>query len=268
MNQKEELDQVMQTLAQFASINGGITSDNIYIFLKNYGLDFKNVDKRIEANDLEQIYNILEQKSSERKVDFVLAPLDEGWNFFSTNMNHGGKFDFQWKVYIPLLSEHYGFAVKNIISFLANNGFISECLFSGTMRSATMIVNLTDPDDVTLLNKFIDGNIYLKGCLGKHQPFVPDFNGIGVLRGYDNDTSFTQRVANYLSAFINACQQAQRLDLVTIDEFYKSLKYSLKCGSLSEPSAAKQVIGHLDVILNGLDYVYDDCYQNSYRKSL
>lgn len=256
MNQKEQINQIMQKLAQYANIpNALITSDSIYTAFRNYGLPQNNINKKINENDLRQIYEMLELKTSEKKASFGYEPLNEGWNFFHTNTNNGGNFDYQWKVYIPLSDEHYGFAVKNIISFLADNGIVSECKVSGTMRSDSIIVNLTSPSDVTLLNEYIDRNPSLKNCLASHNPFIPDFNGIGVLHGNDINTSFTERLSYYLCTFINTCKQMNRLDCITIDGFYSTLKNSINTGNVQNLQEAEQIIEHLDVILNGFDYV-------------
>ena len=152
MSQKEELIAMMEELQNYLrSHSVFVTTEEIYDSFREYGLDSDEKNKLISDSSKKEIYSMLEQKRSERKCYSLYEPINEGWNFFWTN-NSGEKRNYQWKVYIPIKSEHYGFVVKNVIAFLSDNGIVSECKVSGSMRSDSLVVNLENEEDVTKLN--------------------------------------------------------------------------------------------------------------------
>lgn len=135
------------------------------------------------------------------------------------------------------------------------------------MRSDSMIINLENADDVTKLNEYLDTIPSLKACLGSHQPFIPDWNGIGVIRGSDTKTSYTERLSGYLAHYVNVCKQQNRLDLITAEAFLESMKNALANEMVEKPDEIQQIVEHMDIIINDKDYVqYDDNkHENPYK---
>ena len=268
MSQKEELIAMMLEIQNYLkSHDVYVTTEEIYDSFREYGLNENEKNKPIDDIAKKQIYNMLEEKTSERKCSFSHEPLNDGWNFFHTNCNSGGTQNYQWKVYIPIKMEHYGFVVKNIIAFLSDNGIISECKVSGSMRSDSLVINLTNPDDVTKLNDYIDEIPSIKACLGSHQPFIPDFNGIGVVHGHDVKTSYTGRLSSYLAHYVDVCKEQNRLDLITAESFLESMKNAINNNMVQRPQEIAQIIEHMDIIMNGADYISNDSQkQESYLR--
>jgi len=259
MSQKDELIAVMLEIQNYLRNHDGyVTTEEIYASFREYGLNENEKNKPINDIAKKEIYNMLEQKTGERKCSYGYVPLNDGWNFFHTNNNSGGKQDYQWKVYIPIKMEHYGFMVKNIITFLADNGITSECKVSGSMRSDSLVVNLENEDDVTRVNQYIDSNPSLKKCLGVHHPFIPDFNGIGVVHGHDEKTSYTERLSSYLAHYVDICKEQNRLDLITAESFLESMRNALNNGMVQKPNEIKQIIEHMDIVMNGKSYIHHD----------
>lgn len=269
MSQIDQIKVIMSKLQNYAKIpNGIITPNEIEKAFRNYGLNSNMINKPLNHKDRRDIIDMLYSKMDERKCTSTLGfGFQEGWNFFETNYNKSEQTpNFQWKVYIPIKSEHYGFLVKNIISFLCDNGIVSLSKVSGTMRSDSLIINLVDPDDVTRLNEYIDKIPSLKSCIGLHQPFIPDFNGIGVLHGFDTETSYTERLSRYLAHYINVCKQQNRLDLITAEDFLKNMKNSLNKGMVQKPNEIQQIIEHMDVIMYNKDYVQHEFENKPHHK--
>ena len=261
MSQTDQIENIMSKLQNYATIpNGIITAEEIEKAFRNYGLNPIEINKPISEHTRTEIFDMLLQKMNDGKCTSSLGFIDDGWNFFETNYPRDGRIpNFYWKVYIPIKAEHYGFAAKNVISVLCNNGSVSSCKLSGTMRSDSMIVNLENADDVTKLNEYLDTIPSLKSCLGNHQPFIPDWNGIGVIRGNDVKTSYTERLSGYLAHYINVCKQQNRLDLINAESFLESMKNALANGMVQRPDEIQQIVEHIDIILNDKDYVqYDD----------
>lgn len=259
MSQKEELIAMMEELQNYLrSHSDFVTTEEIYDSFREYGLGDNEKNKPISDSSKKEIYSMLEQKCSERKCSFGYEPLNEGWNFFRTNNNSGGSPNYQWKVYIPIKLEHYGFTVKNVIAFLSDNGIVSECKVSGSMRSDSLVVNLENEEDVTKLNQYIDSNPSIKTCLGAHQPFIPDFNGIGVVHGYDSQTSYTERLSSYLAHYVDVCKEQNRLDLITAEGFLESMRNALNNGMVQKPEEIQQIIEHMDIIMNGKSFIPHD----------
>lgn len=266
MNQKEELNNIMLQIQSYSrSHNGDITPRELYDSFQEYGISKSQKDEPISDNDKKQIWDMLNEKRDDKTCFFADQPVTEGWNFFITNLRYGGNPNYKWKVYIPIKYEHYGFVVKNVISFLADNGIISNCKFSGSMRSDSMIVCLENEDDVTKLNLFLDGHPSFKACLGTHNPFIPDFNGIGVAHTYDYDSSYTQRLSYYLAKYVNTRRSQRRFDLITAEDFLTTMKESLSAGMVRKPQEIEQLIEHMDVIMNGAQFKWDT-EQKPYKK--
>ncbi len=258
MSQGEQIKYVMTKLQNYAKIpNGIITAEAVEKAFRNYGFSPNMIGQTINEQSRVEIINMLFRKMDERKCTTSLgAGFQEDWNFFDTNYS---KYEqapqFEWKVYIPIKPEHYGFVVKNIIAFLCDNGIISSGKISGTIRSDSMIVNLQNPENVTSLNEYLDRNPSLKSCLGNHQPSIPDWNGIGVIHGHDSKTSYTGRLSAYLTHYINVCKQQNRFDLITAEAFLESMRNALDNGLVQRPNEIQQIIEHMDIIINGKDYV-------------
>jgi len=268
MNQIEEINKVMLKLQNYAKIpNSIITANEIEMAFRNYNMSQNIAGQSISESERTQIIDILFKKMDEKKCTSSLYyGFQEGWNFFNTNYSKNDENpSFTWKVYIPIKQEYYGFAVKNIISFLCDNGIVSSNKFSSVMRSDSMIVNLTNEDDVTALNQYIDKTPSLKACLGVHQPFIPDWNGIGVLHGYDEQSSYTGRLSKYLERYVNSCKQQNCYDLINANSFLESMRDALNSGRVERPEEIKQIIEHMDVIMNGQDYLRYDVRQTSNR---
>lgn len=259
MSQKEELIAMMQQLQNYLrSHDVYVTTEEIYDSFREYGLSENEKGQPITDVAKKEIYAMLEKKTGERKCSFGYEPLNDGWNFFHTNNNSGGTPNYEWKVYVPIKMEHYGFVVKNIIAFLSDNGIVSECKVSGSMRSDSLVVNLENEDDVTRVNQYLDSNPSLKSCLGSHQPFIPDFNGIGVVHGYDEKTSYTERLSGYLAHYVDVCKEQKRLDLIIADGFLESMRNALNSGMVQKLEEIQQIIEHMDIILNGKNYIQQD----------
>lgn len=260
MDQKLELNALMQEIQNYLKTYDSINFEEVYESFKEYGLEEHEKNKPISDFAKKEIYDILYMKKSEGKCSYAESPIDDGWNFFHTNCNQGCIRNFKWKVYIPIKMENYGFVVKKIISFLCDSGIISESKVSGTMRSDSLIVNLNNEEDVTKLNQYIDSNIFIKKNLGAHNPFIPDFNGIGVVHGYDTDLSYSEKLSSYLAYYADVCKENGRLDLITPIAFLESMKNTLYNGNVKKPKEIEQIIEHMDVIMNG-KWFSDDEYQ-------
>lgn len=258
MNQIEKINDIMHKLQNYAKIpNGLITAKEIEKAFRNYGLTQDILGKPISEQARIEIIDMLFNKMDEGKCTTSLgAGFQDNWNFFDTNYSKNEQTpNFEWKVYIPIKSEHYGFAIKNIIAFLCNNNIVSSGKISGTMRSDSMIINLVNSEDVTKLNEYLDNYIPLKSCLGDHQPFIPDWNGIGVIHGHDSETSYTERLSGYLAHYVNVCKQQKRFDLITAPAFLESMKNAMANGMVQKPDEIEQIIEHMDIIINGKDYI-------------
>ena len=118
-----------------------------------------------------------------------------------------------------------------------------------------MVINLENEEDVTKLNGYISKNKVVNSCLGVHQPFIPDFDGIGVVHTFDDDTSYTERLSNYLTKFLNYCKAQNRLDWISVDGFLASMQNSLNNNMVQYPEEIKQIIEHMNVILNDASYI-------------
>lgn len=271
MNQIEKINDVMLKLQNYAKIpNGLITAKEIEKAFRNYSLTQDMIDKTISEQSRVEIIDMLFSKIDERKCTTSLgAGFQDNWNFFDTNYSKNEQSpNFDWKVYIPIKSEHYGFVVKNIIAFLCDNNIVSSGKISGTMRSDSMIINLVDPEDVTKLNEYLDRNVSIKSCLGEHQPFIPDWNGIGVIHGYDSETSYTERLSRYLAHYINICKQQKRFDLITAQAFLESMKNAMNNGMVQNPNEIEQIIEHMHIIMYGQDYIQHNEIENESHHKL
>lgn len=253
MNQKEELIQIMLEIQNYLRHNNvNINAEEIYDSFRDYGLSEKEKNQPIPEAAKNDIRNILMRKADEGKCHYSGNPIDDiSWNPFRTNYpNDGRNPDFQWKVYIPIKMEGYGFAARSIISFLCDNGIVSASKISGRMRSDSLVVNLTDENDVVKLCKYINDCRPIKDSLGAHHPFIPDCNGIGVIHGQDIKSSYTERLSSYLTLYVDTCREQNRLDYINANDFLHNLKVAMKTGNVKKPDEIQQIIDNMDIILN------------------
>lgn len=257
LNQKERINEVMSRLQDYAKIPNGIfTSNEIYRAFKDYGITSNLAGKPLEEETKQQILLKLNQKENEGKCWIGSGSLSDEWQFFDTNIPRDGrKPNYEWKVYIPINPAYYGFVAPAVINFLCDNGIVSHSKISGSIRSDSMVINLENEEDVTKLNVYISKNKVVSSCLGVHQPFIPDFDGIGVVHTFDDDTSYTERLSNYLTKFLNYCKAQNRLDWISVDGFLASMQNSLNNNMVQHPEEIKQIIEHMNVILNDASYI-------------
>lgn len=270
LSQKETINEVMSKLQGYAKIpNGLLTNKEIYKAFKNYGIASNLAGEQLADEIKQQILNELNQKENEGKCWIGSGSLNEEWQFFDTNIpKDGRKPNYEWKVYIPINPAYYGFVAPAIINFLCDNGIVSNSKISGSIRSDSMVINLENEEDVTKLNDYINKNKVVSSCLGVHQPFIPDFDGIGVVHTYDDDTSYTERLSDYLTKFLNYCKTQNRFDWISIDGFLSAMQNSLDNNMAQYPEEIKQIIEHMNVILNGANYISHDSQKQRAERRL
>lgn len=258
MNQIEQLNDIMAKFREYAKDKNGVfTSKSIYDAFIGYGINPNLVKTFLDDDSKKQIFSKLIEKEDAGNRSLSGGSSHEEWIGFYTNTPRDGLVPKpQWKVYIPINPAYYSLVSTSIIEFLCENGIFSNSKLSFQIRSDSMIVNLSDEDDVTRLNDYIDKNKVLKSCLGTHHPFIPDFNGIGVVHTYDTEDSYTERLSECLAKFLNYCKQHDRLDWISVEDFLISLKNSLDNGVANNPNEIMQIIEHMNVILYGSDFVF------------
>lgn len=150
-------------------------------------------------------------------------------------------------MYIPIKPEFIGSFSRQIIKFLIDEKIISDCKVANTYRSDSLIINVLSEQDAQKIVDFIMDS-GLKEALGIHHPFIPDYEGIGVIGGHDKENSYTGRISDALFKFVSECKRHNQYNMINFDTFLLTLEESLKAGRVSNYLSIEQIIKNLKKI--------------------
>lgn len=249
MNQYKQIQKIMSDISYSLTIpNNEVTKQDIYDTIKNLGIPCDLQGKYI-GKVHKHIAESLNRKNGYFSASYQhMLPNDE-WLGFSIYSKEGGSQNFKIKMYIPIKPAKIGESGGDIIKFLIDKQIVTNGKIANTFRSDSVILNFLNLDDANAVAQFITAK--LANNLGTLNPFVPDSDGIGIIEGYDIDSSYMERVSGYLAIYIKECKKQDKLDLVNVEDFLSTLEDSLNRGRVSKPQEVKQLVENLKKIKQG-----------------
>ena len=129
------------------------------------------------------------------------------------------------KLYIPMDYNHIKEGANQLFDFIASTGIEHQSKIANKIRNDNLVVRVNSLEDAEKIIDFVKNNSYIQEGLIKTNPFLTNFNGVGL--AMDNNYSYNSTVCEILSNFINYLKQHNRFDLLTVDNLNQYIKNSI-----------------------------------------
>ncbi len=129
------------------------------------------------------------------------------------------------KLYIPMDYNHIKEGANQLFDFIASTGIEHQSKIANKIRNDNLVVRVNSLEDAEKIIEFVKNNSYIQEGLIKTNPFLTNFNGVGL--AMDNNYSYNSTVCEILSNFINYLKQHNRFDLLTVDNLNQYIKNSI-----------------------------------------
>ena len=155
----------------------------------------------------------------------------EGWkkryqnnsniNVFQTNNPHflyfknGYLSKNEIKLYIPLKFENLQQGANQIFDFISSQGIEHESKIAVIIRNDNLVVRVNSLEDADKIVNFVNSNLYLMNGLANVNPFLPNWNGIGV--AMDNNESYNTVVSEVISEYLYELKKTNSLEKFTVE---------------------------------------------------
>lgn len=121
------------------------------------------------------------------------------------------------KLYIPMDYNHIEEGGKQLFDFIASTGIEHQSKIASIIRNDDVVIRVNSLEDANKILDFISNNKYIQEGLIKTNPFIPNFNGVGMVM--DNNFSFNRETSQIISDFVEKLKKEDRLDLINVDQF-------------------------------------------------
>lgn len=126
------------------------------------------------------------------------------------------------KLYIPLKLEYLEQGANQIFDFISDQGMAHQSKIAVIIRNDNLVVRVNSLEDAQKIVNFVSSNLYLMNGLANINPFLPNWNGIGV--AMDNNDSYNSVVSGIISDFFNELKINNSLERFTVEELNKYIK--------------------------------------------
>lgn len=126
------------------------------------------------------------------------------------------------KLYIPLKFDYLEQGANQIFDFISSQGIEHESKIAVKIRNDNLVVRVNSLEDAQKIVNFVSSNLYLMNGLANINPFLPNWNGIGV--AMDNNDSYNSVVSEVVCDFFNELKINNSLEKFTVEELNKFIK--------------------------------------------
>lgn len=123
------------------------------------------------------------------------------------------------KMYIPMDYAHIKEGASQLFDFISSINIEHQSKIASIIRNDDVVVRINKMEDANRILEFINNNNYIKEGLIKINPFVPNYNGVGITM--DNNYSFNETIANIISEFITKLRKNNGLHLTNVENLNK-----------------------------------------------
>lgn len=252
---RHDIDEIMNDITKYAKITGNhVTSEDIYNSFEKSSIPIPVAGHYLGENEHKIIGDLTNYKNDDFYCSGIsnVSEASEEWQCFDTICQNGGNSrEFKGKMYIPLKPGQHAAVSADILKFLVDNKIVSNGKVALRYRSDSMIIRLLNANDANRVKDFVQDNY--KQSLAKHNPFIPDYDGIGLVIGQEGDSSYSMSVAKYLSQFTENLIKEKHTDLINFDNFLATLESCYDTtiqnlddiGQVKDSAEAKFVIDNL-----------------------
>lgn len=129
------------------------------------------------------------------------------------------------KLYVPLDSNHIKEGANLLFDFISSKNIIHQSKIAKVIRTDNVVIRVTTLEDADTILKYVTNNPYLMQGLMKVNPFLPNYNGIGVTM--DNFTTYNGNVAQIISDFYNYCKSNHVIEQFNVEGLNKYIKFCI-----------------------------------------
>lgn len=119
------------------------------------------------------------------------------------------------KLYIPLKLGYLEQGANQIFDFISGQSMEHESKIAVIIRNDNLVVRVNSLEDAEKIVNFVNSNLYLMNSLANVNPFLPNWNGIGV--AMDNNQSYNTIVSDVISQYLNELKINNDLDSFTVE---------------------------------------------------
>lgn len=194
--------------------NTKLSTDDVYYLLSRVNIKKNDHNKR---KSIENIFHTWIERF--RNIRGVSVFQSENWKYFCQFTNRAELLDTRdIKMYIPIDYDHLAKGVNELFDFMASLNMAHASKVGMDLRNDNVVIRLPieDVENAYRIIDFCNNNKYIKAGLNKTNPFVPNYNGLGVM--YEEGFSYNYEMASGIATFINRNLYRDR---VSIDDFNK-----------------------------------------------
>ena len=129
------------------------------------------------------------------------------------------------KLYIPIDYNHIEEGANQLFDFMAANNIEHQSKIASIIRNDNLVVRVNTKEDAQKIVNFVNSNPYIQEGMIKVNPFLPNYNGIGITM--DNSESFNMVLCRIINSFLTCLKNNNRLDLFTVDQLNKYIVNSI-----------------------------------------
>ena len=207
------MQKFLDMLKEFAISNPNkpITKAFVYSNLIHFSIDKKDMNKDVKLN----YYKHWKERYKDTKNLQVDDNLQDDFCWFLNTYNATNFI----KLYIPMDYDHLKEGAKQLFDFISSTNMIHQSKIASSIRNDNIVVRVNSLGEVVKIIDFISSTKYIQEGMLKANPFLPNYNGIGMVM--DTGFSFNSELSKLLSSFIEMLKSYNRLDLVTVEQFNK-----------------------------------------------
>lgn len=119
------------------------------------------------------------------------------------------------KLYIPMDHAHIKEGANQLFDFISSTNIEHQSKIASVIRNDNVVLRVNSLEDAKTIIDFVNSNQYIKEGMIKVNPFLPNYNGVGM--AMDNAYSFNSTISKIISEFITHLRNTNNLNLVTVE---------------------------------------------------
>jgi hypothetical protein len=197
-----EMNDFLNMILAISKQNNTILStDDVYYLLCRTNIKENDHEKKQYIENL--FYTWIDRFKEIRNINVFRA---DNWRYFcqfTNKMDLVGLGGRDIKIYVPLDYEHLAKGVNELFDFMTSLDMAHASKVGMDLRNDNVVIRLPleDTKNAYRIIDFCNSNKYIKAGLNKTNPFVPDYNGIGLM--YEEGFSYNHEIAEGIAKFIN-----------------------------------------------------------------
>jgi len=219
MNNYDLIQYFIQTVGEFAVSNPDKEIDKNFIYSQLMGFNIKN--EQLPYYSISHEFENWKNRYNGNPNIKVFEVERRPFLWFSNGKIRGNEI----KLYIPMDYNHIKEGANQLFDFIANSGIEHQSKIANKIRNDNLVVRVNNLEDAEKIIEFVKNNNYIQEGLIKTNPFLTNFNGVGL--AMDNNYSYNSTVCEILSNFINYLREYNRFDLLTVDNLNQYIKNSI-----------------------------------------